>query len=107
MGLFKFFRREPTGAPRKSPEPCSRRYRQDWTVKNARSSRNLALCAAAIAVGVAVCCTALPTLRAGNPAAVRLLIAFATVRERRAPPYPMVYFYEHDGVASGKLAGMV
>jgi Tol biopolymer transport system component len=42
-----------------------------------------------------------------KPAPARLLIAFASVRERRAPPYPVIYFYEHDGVAGGKLLGPV
>ena len=37
----------------------------------------------------------------------KLLIAFASVRERRDPPYPRIYFYEHDGVANGKLLGFV
>jgi Tol biopolymer transport system component len=34
---------------------------------------------------------------------VKLLIAFASTRERWDPPYPKIYFYEHDGVANGKL----
>ena len=37
----------------------------------------------------------------------RLLLAFATVRDRRAPPYPVIHFYEHDGVADGRPAGSV
>lgn len=37
----------------------------------------------------------------------KLLIAFASTRERRDPPYPKVYFYEHDGVANGKLLGSI
>jgi dipeptidyl aminopeptidase/acylaminoacyl peptidase len=37
----------------------------------------------------------------------KILIAFSSVRERRAPPYPRVFFYEHDGVANGKLVGFV
>jgi Tol biopolymer transport system component len=37
----------------------------------------------------------------------KLLLAFASVRERRAPPYPKIYFYEHDGVADGKLVGSI
>jgi Tol biopolymer transport system component len=37
----------------------------------------------------------------------KLLLAFASVRDRRAPPYPMVFFYEHDGVGSGKLLGSI
>jgi Tol biopolymer transport system component len=35
--------------------------------------------------------------------APKLLLAFASTRERRDPPYPKIYFYEHDGVAGGKL----
>src|SRR5258708_22501562 len=42
---------------------------------------------------------------AQEPAGPKLLIAFASVRDRRAPPYPKGYFYEHDGVASGQLLG--
>jgi hypothetical protein len=42
-----------------------------------------------------------------EPAPPKLLIAFASVRERRAPPYPKVYFYEHDGVGDGKLLGSI
>lgn len=38
-------------------------------------------------------------------AASRLLIAFASFRER--PHHPKIYFYEHDGVASGKIAGSI
>ncbi len=37
----------------------------------------------------------------------KLLIAFASVKERRAPPYPKIYFYEHDGVGSGKIVGFI
>ena len=44
---------------------------------------------------------------ADQPLKPKLLIAFASTRERCAPPYPMVYFYEHDGVASGKLLGAI
>src|SRR5947209_16350710 len=44
---------------------------------------------------------------AQEAAGPKLLIAFASVRERRAPPYPKVYFYEHDGVANGKLVGSI
>jgi Tol biopolymer transport system component len=42
-----------------------------------------------------------------QPESPRLLIAFASVRERRDPPYPKIYFYEHDGVATGKLLGAI
>lgn len=38
---------------------------------------------------------------------VKLLIAFASVRERRDPPYPKIYFYEHDGVKDGKIVGHI
>jgi tricorn protease-like protein len=37
----------------------------------------------------------------------KLLLAFASVRNRRAPPYPEVFFYEHDGVGAGKLLGSI
>jgi Tol biopolymer transport system component len=37
--------------------------------------------------------------------APKLLLAFASFRER--PRHPKVYFYEHDGVASGKVVGSV
>jgi len=44
-----------------------------------------------------------------QPAAepVKLLLALASTRERRDPPYPKIYFYEHDGIGSGKLLGAV
>jgi Tol biopolymer transport system component len=44
---------------------------------------------------------------APDPVGPKLLVAFASVRERRAPPYPKIYFYEHDGVKNGKLAGSI
>jgi Tol biopolymer transport system component len=44
---------------------------------------------------------------AGDAATPKLLLAFSSVRERRAPPYPKVYFYEHDGVGSGRLLGSI
>ena len=37
----------------------------------------------------------------------KLLIAFASVKERRAPPYPKIYFYEHDGVSNGNPVGVI
>src|SRR5947207_6956138 len=37
--------------------------------------------------------------------APKLLIAFASFRER--PRHPKVYFYEHDGVANGKIVGSI
>ena len=36
-------------------------------------------------------------------APARLLLAFASTRERWDPPYPKIYFYEHDGVSQGKM----
>ncbi|MSQ96287.1 MAG: hypothetical protein EXR98_17280 [Gemmataceae bacterium] len=33
----------------------------------------------------------------------KLLIAFASTRERWDPPYPKIHFYEHDGVSKGKM----
>src|SRR5689334_10520618 len=46
-------------------------------------------------------------LLAGSAAAedLKLLIAFASFRERRQ--HPKVYFYEHDGVGKGKLVGSI
>lgn len=41
------------------------------------------------------------------PEPAKLLLAFASTRERRDPPYPKIYFYEHDGVGKGKLLGSV
>ena len=37
----------------------------------------------------------------------KILLAFASTRERRDPPYPKVYFYEHDGIVGGKRLGSV
>jgi Tol biopolymer transport system component len=48
-----------------------------------------------------------PGQPAPEPVGPKLLLAFASVRERRDPPYPKVYFYEHDGVAAGKLVGAI
>ncbi len=42
---------------------------------------------------------------AGEPASVKVLIAFSSYRER--PKHPNVFFYEHDGKASGKIVGSV
>jgi dipeptidyl aminopeptidase/acylaminoacyl peptidase len=44
---------------------------------------------------------------APEPAPAKLLIAFASVRGHHAPPYPRIYFYEHDGVGSGKIVGSI
>ena len=35
----------------------------------------------------------------------KLLIAFASYRDR--PKHPNIFFYEHDGVANGKIVGTV
>src|SRR5205809_1969925 len=56
-------------------------------------------------------CLAVALLAAGGllPAqekpAVKLLLAFASYRER--PKHPNIFFYEHDGKETGKLAGSV
>src|SRR5262249_36964102 len=50
---------------------------------------------------------ALPFAGAQPPEGPKLLIAFASVRERRDPPYPKIYFYEHDGIATGKIVGSI
>src|SRR5262245_40343935 len=55
---------------------------------------------------ITVILTALP-FAAAQPSGTKILIAFASTRERRDPPYPKIYFYEHDGIASGKLLGSV
>src|SRR6266567_3316350 len=60
---------------------------------------------------LAVIAASLPCLPAEppppKPPGPKLLLAFASVRERRAPPYPKIYFYEHDGVAKGRLLGAI
>lgn len=57
--------------------------------------------AAAMLVGALV---AAPGTNAADPAP-KILIAFASYRDR--PKHPNIYFYEHDGVATGKIAGTV
>lgn len=52
-----------------------------------------------------VIAAAMPSLFAQGPAPVRLLIAFASYKDR--PKYPDIVFYEHDGIASGKIVGTV
>jgi Tol biopolymer transport system component len=50
----------------------------------------------------------LPALPAQEPQkspAPKLLIAFSSYRER--PKHPNIFFYEHDGVADGKIVGSV
>jgi len=46
-----------------------------------------------------------PTAPAQKSAPSKLLIAFASYRER--PKHSHIYFYEHDGVAGGKIIGSV
>src|SRR5690242_9653919 len=43
--------------------------------------------------------------QAPEPAKTKLLIAFASFRER--PKQPKIYFYEHDGDKTGKIVGSV
>jgi Tol biopolymer transport system component len=42
---------------------------------------------------------------APSPPGAKLLIAFASYRDR--PKHPNIFFYEHDGIGSGKLLGKV
>src|SRR5436309_13188390 len=42
---------------------------------------------------------------AAEPTGVKLLVAFASYRER--PKHPKIYFYEHDGIANGKILGSI
>jgi Tol biopolymer transport system component len=65
---------------------------------------NRALLCLALTAGAVALAAGPPAPR---PRACKLLIAFASLRERRAPPYPKVYFYEHDGVSKGKLVGSI
>src|SRR2546421_12923399 len=46
-----------------------------------------------------------PHAPAQKASAVRLLIAFGSYRDR--PKHPNIFFYEHDGIASGKILGKV
>src|SRR5436189_2572894 len=55
------------------------------------------LLAASLGLGAALC--------AQNPPGSKLLIAFASYRDR--PRHPNIFFYEHDGVASGKIVGSI
>lgn len=68
--------------------------------------RRYLLCAAVGVLGVAIALEPGPS-RGSAPKEAKLLIAFASTRERRDPPYPRIYFYEHDGVANGKLLGFI
>src|SRR5262245_30958838 len=42
---------------------------------------------------------------ASDPPKQKLLIAFASFKER--PKQPTIYFYEHDGVGEGKVVGRI
>jgi len=60
------------------------------------------------AVGLAVLSAlalSIPVRSADEPAKVKVLIAFASYRER--PKHPNIFFYEHDGVSQGKIVGSV
>ncbi len=54
---------------------------------------------------VALLLAAVALLPAAEPPQVRLLLALASYRER--PKHPNIFFYEHDGQASGKIIGSV
>lgn len=58
----------------------------------------LVLPAVAAALGLA-------SLPAAEPSPTRVLIAFASYRDR--PQHPNIFFYEHDGIATGKVVGSV
>jgi Tol biopolymer transport system component len=47
----------------------------------------------------------LSTAPAHAQSGTKLLIAFASYRER--PRHPKIYFYEHDGVSAGKVVGSI
>jgi len=63
-------------------------------------------CLPLLLLGVA-CLGAVTAQPAPDTSPPKLLIAFASTRDRWDPPYPKIYFYEHDGVASGKIVGSV
>src|SRR2546426_2159553 len=52
-----------------------------------------------------VCSLPLAALAQPDPPKQKLLIAFASFRDR--PKHPQIYFYEHDGVANGKITGSI
>lgn len=53
----------------------------------------------------AILSASLAALPAQQPTPTKLLIAFSSYRDR--PRHPNIFFYEHDGVASGKIVGNV
>lgn len=55
----------------------------------------------AAAAGLAL----LPASAARQPTKAKLLIAFASFKERKL--HPKVYFYEHDGAAAGQVVGSI
>lgn len=59
--------------------------------------RSALLCAALLGL--------VATPRADAPPKTKVLLAFASYRDR--PRHPCIYFYEHDGIAGGKSAGMI
>jgi Tol biopolymer transport system component len=58
----------------------------------------------AFLVAVVFCSSAVPAPAQKSPP-TKLLIAFASYRER--PKHPNIFFYEHDGLATGKIIGSV
>jgi len=54
-----------------------------------------------IALAVTAACAFLPAQETGS----KLLLAFSSYRER--PKHPNIFFYEHDGVGTGKIVGSV
>src|SRR5687768_13534416 len=72
-----------------------------------RRAPTMTACRPTVCVLLCVLCASVVPVRSQSPAPAKLLLAFASTRERWDPPYPKIYFYEHDGVASGKLVGAV
>src|SRR5437762_3419620 len=59
-------------------------------------------------LAVLLAVTAAPLLGHSQPPGkpgVKLLIAFSSYKDR--PKHPNIFFYEHDGVAAGKIVGSV
>jgi Tol biopolymer transport system component len=56
-------------------------------------------------LALALACALPAAAEQAPPAKARLLIAFASYRDR--PKQPQVYFYEHDGVGQGKIVGSI
>src|SRR3954471_24648417 len=59
-------------------------------------------------LAVLIAVTAAPLLGHNPPQAqpgTKILIAFSSYKDR--PKHPNIFFYEHDGVANGKIVGSV